>query len=390
MSSRKKAPGGRSHSTKGQRRAARKRLAGDTTEEEERHRGEASERERAESPDQSSTASLNAPSRSPRWPPLHSPRRSPASSPSTHSHLQFPTLSDAAAAGGQQQPANAFEKLFRFLCEDATSPTKGVEEDDEEDEDEEVSHLTSPSRSASEWMLLLLFLFALLLRYLVSGGAYSGMGKPPMFGDYEAQRHWMEITVNLPISEWYHNTTQNDLQYWGLDYPPLTAYVSWAFGKLAQFVGEGALVELGTSRGYESLTSKYFMRLTVLFCDAIIFLPAIYLALRAIAAANTPRWEVLMQTHLVWISPAFILIDHGHFQYNCVSLGLIVWAVYFHWRGQDFLGSIAFVASLAFKQMSLYFAPAFFAYLLARVMQGRGRRTVPIATRSVECSHANL
>jgi alpha-1,3-glucosyltransferase len=30
----------------------------------------------------------------------------------------------------------------------------------------------------------------------------SGAGKPPMFGDYEAQRHWMEITFNLPIEEW--------------------------------------------------------------------------------------------------------------------------------------------------------------------------------------------
>ena len=24
-----------------------------------------------------------------------------------------------------------------------------------------------------------------------------------MYGDFEAQRHWMEITVNLPANEWY-------------------------------------------------------------------------------------------------------------------------------------------------------------------------------------------
>lgn len=29
-----------------------------------------------------------------------------------------------------------------------------------------------------------------------------GAGKPPMFGDYEAQRHWQEVTYNLPVSEW--------------------------------------------------------------------------------------------------------------------------------------------------------------------------------------------
>lgn len=32
---------------------------------------------------------------------------------------------------------------------------------------------------------------------------FVGYGKPPMYGDYEAQRHWMEITYNLPIENWY-------------------------------------------------------------------------------------------------------------------------------------------------------------------------------------------
>ena len=55
-----------------------------------------------------------------------------------------------------------------------------------------------------------------------------GRDTPPMFGDYEAQRHWMEITIHLPFQQWY----TYDLKYWGLDYPPLTAYVSWLCGKL--------------------------------------------------------------------------------------------------------------------------------------------------------------
>jgi alpha-1,3-glucosyltransferase len=47
-----------------------------------------------------------------------------------------------------------------------------------------------------------------------------------MYGDYEAHRHWMELTIHLPVEKWY----TYDLQYWGLDYPPVTAYISWAFG----------------------------------------------------------------------------------------------------------------------------------------------------------------
>jgi alpha-1,3-glucosyltransferase len=65
-------------------------------------------------------------------------------------------------------------------------------------------------------VLVLLCCFSLFARYCVSTNSYSGRGSKPMYGDYEAQRHWMEITVNLPVLEWYQNTTQNDLLYWGL------------------------------------------------------------------------------------------------------------------------------------------------------------------------------
>ena len=41
-----------------------------------------------------------------------------------------------------------------------------------------------------------------------------------MYGDYEAQRHWMEVTLNLKVKDWYENSTDNDLGYWGIDYPP--------------------------------------------------------------------------------------------------------------------------------------------------------------------------
>ena len=66
------------------------------------------------------------------------------------------------------------------------------------------------------------------MRVGMAQSSYSGKGKPPMFGDYEAQRHWMELTIALPVGDWYRNTTDNDLLYWGLDYPPLTYVVRCA------------------------------------------------------------------------------------------------------------------------------------------------------------------
>lgn len=59
----------------------------------------------------------------------------------------------------------------------------------------------------------------------------KGQNIPPMYGDYEAQRHWMELTLNVPMNRWYYY----DLEWWGLDYPPLTAYVSWICGKMYEF-----------------------------------------------------------------------------------------------------------------------------------------------------------
>ena len=38
-------------------------------------------------------------------------------------------------------------------------------------------------------------IFSIFLRCSVSLNSYSGAGKSPMYGDYEAQRHWMEVTV---------------------------------------------------------------------------------------------------------------------------------------------------------------------------------------------------
>ncbi|CAE6449852.1 unnamed protein product [Rhizoctonia solani] len=186
-----------------------------------------------------------------------------------------------------------------------------------------------------EWTPWVIVAGTVLIRCAVGLGGYSGEGTKPMHGDYEAQRHWMEITYHLPISKWY----TYDLQYWGLDYPPLTAYISWICGFIAHKINP-AWVALDASRGYESPGSKHFMRMSR-------------------RTQNIALLTVLLQ-------PALILIDHGHFQYNSVMLGLTLWAVNMFHLGHDLLGAVFFVASLGFKQMALYYAPAVGSYLLGK------------------------
>ena len=114
----------------------------------------------------------------------------------------------------------------------------------------------------------ILIILSLVFRWIISMGPYSGQGKGPLHGDFEAQRHWMELTNHLPVDQWYFY----DLEYWGLDYPPLTAYHM----KLCGYVGglfNPDWFALVTSRGIESADSKIFMRLTVIISDVIVYIP---------------------------------------------------------------------------------------------------------------------
>jgi len=211
-------------------------------------------------------------------------------------------------------------------------------------------------------VLILVTLFSIFLRWTTSLNSYSGEKKPPMYGDYEAQRHWQEITLNLPVSEWYVNSTQNDLLYWGLDYPPLTAYHSLLCGHVAKWLNP-EWVSLFTSRGYESQAHKLFMRYSVLVVDILLYIPAVLWLLK-ITLANSSSTRQICAAGLVLSYPGLILIDHGHFQYNCVSLGFALLAICCMLKDLHVFGSVFFVLALNYKQMELYHAFPFFFYLL--------------------------
>ncbi|KAK9824694.1 hypothetical protein WJX72_012449 [[Myrmecia] bisecta] len=208
---------------------------------------------------------------------------------------------------------------------------------------------------------------AILVRLAVGLHSYSGAGMPPTYGDYEAQRHWMEITINTPVSQWYTETDHNPLQYWGLDYPPLTAYQSWLCGKVLHKLEPGA-VALGSSRGYETPSSKTYLRWSVIAFDVLVFFPAAYACLKVFGRQRS-RTQQLWLLLAVLMQPAAVLIDHGHFQYNNISLGLSAGAAAAVAGGWECLGSMLYCLSLNHKQMSLFFAPAFFAHLLGKCLQ---------------------
>ncbi|XP_029473336.1 dolichyl pyrophosphate Man9GlcNAc2 alpha-1,3-glucosyltransferase isoform X3 [Rhinatrema bivittatum] len=186
-------------------------------------------------------------------------------------------------------------------------------------------------------------LLGLIVRWSVSFNSYSGAAKPPLYGDYEAQRHWQEITYNLPVSE-CANLINPD----------------W--------------VALNTSRGYESLPHKLFMRTTVLIADLIAYIPAVVIYCFSLKETSANKKVSILLCILLY--PGLILIDYGHFQYNCVSLGFALWGVLGLSYDWDLLGSLAFCLALNYKQMELYHSLPFFCYLLGKCLKkgikGRG------------------
>jgi uncharacterized membrane protein len=63
--------------------------------------------------------------------------------------------------------------------------------------------------------------------------------------------------------------------------------------------------------------------------------------------------------------PSFVLIDHGHFQYNAAMLGLVAWTIIFIRLQRPLLAACSFSLALLFKQTALYFALPVFSVLLS-------------------------
>lgn len=121
----------------------------------------------------------------------------------------------------------------------------------------------------------------------------------------------MEITLNTPMRYWYVETLDNDLTYWRIDYPPLSAYVSLVFGYLSSLF-DPASVAMLSSRGYETPSHKNFMRISVLVSEILFLFPSLYL----VVSRDTKKFSFPIRAVfflLALLAPPFILIDHAHF-----------------------------------------------------------------------------
>lgn len=107
------------------------------------------------------------------------------------------------------------------------------------------------------------------------------------------------------------------------------------------------------------------MRATVVISEYLIYIPAVVTFLRRYTRMQgVHAWSASIALAAILLQPATILVDHGHFQYNTVMMGLSVASLDAILAGRMLWACLFFVGALGFKQMALYYAPVMFAYLL--------------------------
>ncbi|VDN29263.1 unnamed protein product [Cylicostephanus goldi] len=181
-----------------------------------------------------------------------------------------------------------------------------------------------------DW-LFIFFILSLVatVQAILAVGSYSGEGKPPMFGDFEAQRHWMEITYHLPARQCY------------------------VMGFIAHIINP-KWVSLHTSRGIQNAAHKMYMRVTAILPFYIVYAPALLFFIFNEKSSEKP------------VCPFPSLLPR---LYNSISLGLFLLSFLLLVAQRRLLGSMAFVLALNYKQMELYHALPIFVFILARSLK---------------------
>ena len=214
--------------------------------------------------------------------------------------------------------------------------------------------------------------------------------------DFDVHRNWLAITRTLPVSEWYFDDNSNTTVH-TLDYPPLFAFFE-AF--LSNNFISSWLVQSGRldQRCFDRLPDNdntpsdecvFFQRLTVILSDSVFILGAYY-ASRCIYHISSSRNDsrkapkkdhplfsnAMIATILIIINPGILLLDHVHFQYNGMLLGLLLISIGFMAKAStsasvtsfkeknDVIAAIFYAALLTFKHLYLTLGPLYFIYLL--------------------------
>lgn len=181
--------------------------------------------------------------------------------------------------------------------------------------------------------------------------------------DFEVHRNWLSLTNALPRRDWYHEATS----VWTLDYPPFFAYFEYALSQIAARVLDPAMLAISATPVFAPAI-LYFQRLSVILTDGVLFY-AIYAycsswpSIHATEPAFS-RYKRLVIMTITVLDAGLLFVDHIHFQYNGMLLGMLILSAAKFRQRKDLQGAFWYAVLLMFKHIYLYVAPLYFVYLL--------------------------
>ena len=175
--------------------------------------------------------------------------------------------------------------------------------------------------------------------------------------DFDVHRSWLAVTHSRDASRWYAD--QDNQNQWTLDYPPLFATYEAGLAKIASKVDAKIVQE--SERDYASLACVRFQRATVVLTE----LASLGTAVRAATAGDAKSALAFAG------SGALLLVDHVHFQYNGLLLGLLVYALFMLRRGDHVKAGALFALLCCAKHLFLTLAPVLAAVFVAAHVRPR-------------------
>jgi len=175
--------------------------------------------------------------------------------------------------------------------------------------------------------------------------------------DFEVHRNWLAITYSLPFREWYKEARN----IWTLDYPPFFAYFEYVLSLIAYFFDPNMLSL--DNIDYDSYGTILFQRLSVVLISDFVLAVCVLL--------SVPKHNTVKALILVLFSSSLFIVDHIHFQYNGMMLGLLVLSAVLIEENRFLLGAAIYMFLVFFKHIYLYAAPVYFIYCLGRFVVGK-------------------
>eukprot|EP00891_Asterochloris_glomerata_P007261 jgi/Astpho2/7261/gw1.00113.40.1_t len=173
----------------------------------------------------------------------------------------------------------------------------------------------------------------------------------------------MAITHSLPMRQWYAQYTEATSE-WTLDYPPMFAWFEFLLSQVARFV-DPAMLQVH-NLNYDSQGTIIFQRFSVIISELVLVTAVLYM---------TSKQSSDLAWLLVLGSPGLLLVDHIHFQYNGMLLGLLLWSIGLLQRDRPLLGGVIFAVLVNMKHLFAALAPLYVVFLLRSYCRWVSART---------------